>query len=321
MNTTAQKKICIVGCGAIANVHAKHLRARAELHFVSRRRESAEAFCASFGGTAVYDNYEQALDANIDGVVLCTPPEYHVAQATAALQRGKGVLVEKPLCANPNELSAMGQAIAAHPNIPFLVAENYYYKPSLRLLQWIIAQGFIGALQSIHVRKCFTQHASGWKSGYGALLEGGIHFVALISALVGQEPQRVAARFPGGNADRAERRSEVRMEYADGLCAQLHYAWNAFSPTKGVLQHSRIDGESGYIVFESNGLYVRLKSRARKRIYFPGLRDLMGYAGQARDFLACLHDPARAPISGFVQAQRDLSIVFEAYRELQEKRR
>jgi len=313
LDSTA-KKICIVGCGAIANVHAKHLRARAELHFVSRRRESAEAFCASFGGAKVYESYEQALDAAIDGVVLCTPPEHHIAHATAALQHGKGVLVEKPLCTNPSELATIEEAVAAHPNIPFLVAENYYYKPSLKLLQWIIGQGFIGSLQSIRVRKCFTQQASGWKSGYGALLEGGIHFVALISALVGQSPQRVTAQFPGAKPDRAERRSEVCMEYADGLRAELHYAWDAFSPTKGVLQHSRIDGDAGHILFESNGLYVRLKSRARKRIYFPGLRDLMGYEGQTRDFLSCLDDPSRAPISGFAQAQRDLSIVFEAYR-------
>lgn len=314
MKSTA--KICIVGCGAIASVHAKHLRESAELHFVSRRRESAEAFCTSFNGAKVYDSYEQALDADIDGVVLCTPPEHHVPQAAAALQRGKGVLVEKPLCANPSELAAMEKAVATHPEVPFLVAENYYYKPSLRLLQWIIAQGFIGSPQSIRVRKCFTQRAAGWKSSYGALLEGGIHFVALVSALAGQDPLRITARFPGCTPGQAERRSEVCMEYPNGLRAELHYAWNAFSPTKGLLQHSRIDGDTGHIVFESNGLYVRLKSRQRKRLYFPGLRDLMGYEGQTRDFLACLDDPTRAPISGFAQAQRDLSIVFEAYREL-----
>ena len=51
MVNTSSKKICIVGCGAIARVHAKHLREKAELHFVSRRRESAEALCSEFGGT------------------------------------------------------------------------------------------------------------------------------------------------------------------------------------------------------------------------------------------------------------------------------
>ena len=171
MVNTSSKKICIVGCGAIARVHAKHLREKAELHFVSRRRESAEALCSEFGGTTVYDNYEQAVQAAIDGVVICTPPEHHAEQTIAALQHEKGVLVEKPLCADEDTLAHLGQAAATHPDVPFLVAENYYYKPSLERLRWILEQGFIGPIQSIRVRKCSMQAAVGWKSGYGALLE------------------------------------------------------------------------------------------------------------------------------------------------------
>ena len=151
MGNTSSKKICIVGCGAIARVHAKHLREKAELHFVSRRRESAEALYSEFGGTTVYDNYEQALQATIDGVVICTPPEYHAEQTIAALQHEKGVLVEKPLCADEDALTHLAQAVATHPDVPFLVAENYYYKPSLERLRWILEQGFIGPLQSIRV--------------------------------------------------------------------------------------------------------------------------------------------------------------------------
>ena len=320
MGNTSSKKICIVGCGAIARVHAKHLREKAELHFVSRRRESAEALCSEFGGTTVYDNYEQALQATIDGVVICTPPEYHAEQTIVALQHEKGVLVEKPLCADEDALTHLAQAVATHPDVPFLVAENYYYKPSLERLRWILEQGFIGPLQSIRVRKCSMQAAVGWKSGYGALLEGGIHFIALISGLVDLTPISVRAHFPNRIDGEAERHSQVHMDYDSGLNATLHYAWNVPSLTKGVFQHSRIEGEAGHILFESNGLYMCLSSPERSGFFFPGLRDLMGYDAQARDFIACLTDPKRTPRSGFAQAQRDLNIVFQAYRGIQEKR-
>lgn len=319
MTSEQIKKICIVGCGAIAKVHAKQLREKAELHVVSRRRSTAEAFCATYGGAAVHDTYEQALDSDIDGVVICTPPEYHVEQSIAALERDKGVLVEKPLCTEQGELSTLQEAVAAHPEVPFLVAENYYYKPSVKLLQSIIAQGLIGAPQSIRVRKCFTQTATGWKSGYGSLLEGGIHFIALISALTGRDPQRVSAQFPGHLVGQPERCSQLKLDYDDGLEAELHYAWNAFSPTKGLFQHAYVDGDKGRIVFECNGLYVRLRAQTHSRLYAPNLRDLMGYAAQTRDFLRCLHDRTQTPVSGFAQAQRDLNIVFQAYTALQEK--
>ena len=315
MRKASSKKICIVGCGAIARVHAKHLREKAELHFVSRRRESAEAFCSDFGGTTVYDHYEQALQAEIDGVVICTPPELHADQALVALQHEKGVLVEKPLCVNEEGLAEIAQTVADRPNVPFLVAENYYYKPLLKQLQWILEQEFIGTLQSVQVRKCFTQTADGWKSQYGALLEGGIHFIALISGLVGRTPLGVSAQFPRRIDGESERHSQVHLDYGDSLNATLHYAWNVPSLTKGVFQHSRIDGETGHVLFESNGLYVRLASPERSGLFFPGLRDLMGYDAQARDFVACITDPTRMPRSGFAQAQRDLNIVFEAYKD------
>ena len=84
MVNTSSKKICIVGCGAIARVHAKHLREKAELHFVSRRRESAEALCSEFGGTTVYDNYEQAVQAAIDGQGVALVGSVLVADDIAA---------------------------------------------------------------------------------------------------------------------------------------------------------------------------------------------------------------------------------------------
>jgi predicted dehydrogenase len=201
-------------------------------------------------------------------------------------------------------------------DVPLLVAENYYYKPSLRQIQWIIEQGFVGEVREVQLRKCFSQAAAGWKSGYGSLLEGGIHFVALLSGILNKTPQQVQAEFPGYEAGLPERHSITRLHYAGGVRATLHYAWNVFSPTKGLLQHSRILGDEGRIVFESNGLYVHLKGKRRTRLYFPGFADMMGYGAMARDFVECLNEPGRQPLSGFAEAQRDLDIVFQAYKEL-----
>ncbi len=310
------KKVCIVGCGGIARVHAKNLSGAVELSFVSRRRESAEIFSKEFGGGAVYESYEQVLTSDVDGVVLCTPPDIHADQLVAALGAAKGIMVEKPMCVAAAEVAAIARAIAAQPDVPLVVAENYYYKPSLKLIQSLIGQGFVGAVQEVQVRKCFSQTAAGWKSGYGALLEGGIHFVALVSAIMGAAPERVAAEFPGRNAGEPERYSITRMEYGHGARAELCYAWNSFSPTKGIFQHSRILGDEGRIVFESNGMYVRLKASRRNKFYFPGFADMMGYGAMVRDFVACLTEPGRGPQSGFFEAARDLDIVFTAYKGL-----
>lgn len=314
------KKICIVGCGGIARVHAKNLLGAVELSFVSRRRESAEAFSKEFGAGQVYESYEEVLASDVDGVVICTPPNLHAEQVVAALAAAKGVMVEKPMCISAEEVAAIAAAVAAQPDVPLVVAENYYYKPSLKRIQSLVDQGFIGAVQDVQVRKCFSQASEGWKNSYGALLEGGIHFIALVSAIMGRAPERVVAEFPGHSAGAPERHSITRMQYGNGARAELHYAWNSFSPTKGIFQHSRVVGDKGQIIFESNGIYVRIASPAHKKLYFPGFADMMGYGAMARDFVDCLQEQGRRPHSGFAEAARDLEIVFSAYKGLEESR-
>ena len=166
------KKVCLVGCGTIGRLHAKNLVGKVELSFYSRTQTSAEALSRQCGGGQVFASYAEVLDSAVDAVLISSPPDAHRPQVVAALAAGKGVLVEKPLCATADDLAAIGAAAAAHPDALLMIAENYYYKPSLKLLKWIIQQGFIGQVQQATLGKRFTQQATGWKSGYGALLEG-----------------------------------------------------------------------------------------------------------------------------------------------------
>ncbi|MCC7261967.1 MAG: Gfo/Idh/MocA family oxidoreductase [Candidatus Latescibacteria bacterium] len=308
------KHIGIVGCGRIGRLHARNLKGRAHLYFCSRSRSSAEGFQQEFGGSGAVGAFEDLLALpQLDAVVLASPPQFHAQQVIAALQAGKAVLAEKPLCLDPEELAAIAQVL---PGRPFLmVAENYYYKPSLALCRELIGAGAIGQLRSATVKKLTRQTPVGWKDQHGALLEGGIHFVALINALFDAAPVSVEAEFPGRQAGQPERHSLTRLTYAEGRTATLHYAWNQPSLTKGLFQHSQLRGTAGRIFFESNGLYAWLSAGNRNKLYFPGFGDLMGYRAMTADFLACLEDKARQPLSDFARARRDLEVVFAAYRE------
>ena len=309
---TERPKICLIGCGAIGAMHAKQLRPHAALSFCSRSRGSAEAFLARFGGDRVLNSVAAALESDVDAVVIASPPEVHAEQVVGALRAGKAVLVEKPLCVSPEEVAAIEKVLSDVENPLLMVAENYYYKPSLDRIKQ--AMHTLGPVRSVQVKKLTMQRAEGWKRNYGALLEGGIHFVALISDLFDGVPEQVEAVFPGRMGNGPERESIVRLTYAGDAVAQLHYSWQTPSVTKGVFQHSQIEGERGRIVFESNGLYICLPG-ARLPV-FPGVRDVMGYGAMTRDFLACLSDRSRKPHSDFERAKRDLQIVFEAYQAL-----
>jgi predicted dehydrogenase len=306
------KHIGLVGCGRIGRLHARNLANRAHLYYCSRSRPSAEAFQGEFGGRGVVGAFEDLLALpQLDAVVLASPPEVHAQQVISALKAGKSVLAEKPLCLNPEELAAIAPALAGRPFL--MVAENYYYKPSLTLCRELIGAGTIGQLRSVEVKKLTRQNPVGWKDQHGALLEGGIHFVALLNALFDTAPLAVEAEFPGRQPGQPERHSLIHLTYPGEAHATLHYAWDQPSLTKGLFQHSRIRGALGRIIFESNGIYLWLSAGNRNKLYFPGFGDLMGYRAMTEDFLACLEDPTRRPLSDFPRAERDLRVVFAAY--------
>ena len=256
------RNIAIIGCGNIGRLHSKNLSRYSNLYFHSRSRTSAERFDREFGGQGVYDCFDDVLNSpKIDALVICSPPGFHKEQIIRALQAGKSVLVEKPMCISETELEEIECALERTAVSAFLmIAENYYYKPSLKNIKCLLQEKYIGDIQAVQVNKSFKQPAAGWKSQYGALLEGGIHFIALISDLFDDLPARIDVHFPGIKAGDVERHSVTKLTYSDGVSARLTYSWNTPSLTKGIFQRSSIVGDHGCIWFESNGIYVYLNS-------------------------------------------------------------
>ena len=308
-DTAGRPTVAIVGCGRIARVHAANLAPHARLAFTSRSPESARALAARFSGEALA-GFEEALERpDIAAVAICSPLEHHAAQTVAALEAGKSVLVEKPMAQSRAEVEAIGQALIGRPPGSLTVAENYLYKPSLgRLRGWLPD---IGPLRRVRVSKLTRQQPSDWRVGHGALLEGGIHFVALLGAIVGAEPAAVRADFPGGGEP--ERHARLELDYPSGTRAEVRYGWDTPSLPGGILQHSFVEGEDGRLVFESNGLYLWSRAGSGFRLRAGPFADLMGFGAMARDFLRSVRNPALRPRSDFETARRDLEVVFRAY--------
>ena len=323
------RHIGLLGCGRIGQVHAANVAAGlehgAQLVFCSESGISAQRLQSKFGGRVCGDLSAMLGMPEVAAVIIATPPHLHAVQAIECLQAGKSVLVEKPLCTTLVEVEQMERAAAVAAPCFAMVAENYYYKPSLQSMKELIASGRLGGLRRVRVRKMTRQLDAGWKSGYGALLEGGIHFVALISDLVDcalaaapdspLSPIAVEADFPSrDSADAVERHSVTGWRYDGDVTASLHYAWDVPSLLRGTFQHSYIEGDAGRILFESNGLYLHFKGAGSgTKVCGPRLGDLMGYGAMTRDFLACLAEPGRRPYSDLARARRDLRIVLAAY--------
>ena len=110
----------------------------------------------------------------------------------------------------------------------------------------------------------------------------------------------------------------VVLEYAGGAVGTLYYSWEIGSPLRG-LRVSTLYGTEGAATFESNGLFLAVRGRGRRRLTIPNPGDLLGYRAMFRDFLDTLRT-GREPRFGLAAARRDLELVEEAYRSLAPER-
>src|SRR4029079_2437437 len=249
-----------------------------------------------FFGAGAFGSYAEALaDSRIDAVVVATTPDTHHALTLESLDAGKPVAVEKPAFLKSADFDRV-RAVEAHSGRRVMVAENYCYKPIARALRDAITSGAFGDVRFLSLLAVKQQRSHGWRddpaiAGGGALFEGGVHWVDLL-ANVGLEVASVQGYRPGP-ADGLERSMLVVVRYTNGGVGTLTHSWEVPSPLRGV-RISRVYGTEGAAAFESNGIFLQVTGK-RRRLSFPGFRDLTGNSAMWTDFLDVIRtgrDPA-----------------------------
>jgi predicted dehydrogenase len=216
------------------------------------------------------------------------------------------VVLEKPALLRAADAAELAAA-AARARRRVFVAENYRYKPLLARLRGLLAERVVGDLLFVQVNALKHQDTPGWRSAYGALYEGGVHWIDFMTAL--GEVRSVRGHAPGPRGG-VERSMLVTFDYAGGAVGTLAYSWEVPAAARG-LRLSKIYGRAGSITFETNGLWV-LCHGTRTRLYLPGVRDLAGYRAMWADFVGAWRDDRDAEMT-LDHARRDLELVEQAY--------
>ena len=90
----------VVGCGMIANFHAKavaDIRGANLVACFDMFPAAADRLAAATGCQPYHDLNEMLANDDVDVVTICTPSGAHLDPALAAIRAGKHVIVEKPL--------------------------------------------------------------------------------------------------------------------------------------------------------------------------------------------------------------------------------
>ena len=239
----------------------------------------------------------------VNTVVIATRHHLHARQVIAALQGGKHVFCEKPLCLNEEELK---EIIAAHENSVsgrrlLMVGFNRRFAPlAVRMKRFLQAAGEPLALH-YRVNAGFLR-ADHWMNdplqGGGRILAEVCHFVDLLCFLTRSAPVEVETRSLGNSAlynpgKYSNDNVVCSLRFADGSQGTISYLANgdkAYSK-----ERIEVFGGGGVAVLE-DFRRLELVRNGKKSMFRSPLRQDKGHRGEFEAFVEAIQTGSESPI-------------------------
>jgi myo-inositol 2-dehydrogenase / D-chiro-inositol 1-dehydrogenase len=254
---TAPVRFALAGFGAWGKLHAQSIAAHSEAKLVAiaAPSETSQAEARKLYPDAhVFSDARQMIEkVDFDIIDIVTPSSTHREIAEAAMERGRHVLLEKPMAISLNDCRALVNRAEAS-QVKLAVGHELRLSSQWGAIKRIIAQGVIGEPQYVLVelsRKPYRLGASGWRydpNRVGSwVLEEPIHFFDLARWYLESsgDPIELVAYANSRDSDRPTLfdNFSAMFKYANGsyavvsqtLAAFEHHQTVKVSGTKGAL--------------------------------------------------------------------------------------
>ena len=145
----------IIGTNIGCTLHVRALRGAGFTvqSLVGRDPEQTAARARHFGIPQALTSLEEAIDSDVDAVIVATPPVTHHPFAMKAIAAGKHVLCEKPLAIDIGHAREMRDA-AHEAGLVHAVSHEFRWFARNALTRRLVAEGRIG--RPVHVQALFN---------------------------------------------------------------------------------------------------------------------------------------------------------------------
>jgi len=243
------------------------------------------------GRYAIADGSRVLDDENVEAVVIATRHDSHADYVVEALQRDKHVFVEKPLCLNRDQLTAIGEA-AAKSKGTLMVGFNRRFSPCVQDLKAHFRgrEEPLAMSYRINAGRIPLDGPDGWvhesEIGGGRIIGEACHFIDTLQAICGARPDRITAHAvnPGNSSLAANDIVTLTIGYDDGSLGTIHYWSNGDS----ALPKERLEvyGQNRIGILD-NFRRLDLAANGRKKAHRT-LNQQKGFSEEANAFLqAC----------------------------------
>jgi UDP-2-acetamido-3-amino-2,3-dideoxy-glucuronate N-acetyltransferase len=204
--------------------------------------EARTTFGAQYPTATVYSDLGAPLsDASVQAVAIATPAETHGALVRQALEAGKHVFVEKPLCLEVEEARAL-QALAAQKGNILMVGHLLLYHPAFLALKKAVEDGAIGRLRYVYSTRASLGKI---RRNENALWSFAPHDISMMLALTGRMPTRVVCNGEAWLSPSVADMTLSHFDFGDQLQGHIFVSWmHPFKDHRLV-----VVGEAGMLVF------------------------------------------------------------------------
>lgn len=227
-------RLGIIGCGNVTeNRHLPAIESLSGLQVVALAdidQERLHRVADRFGVESRHVDYRALLaDPGVAAVAVCTPMQWHVEMAIAALDAGKHVFVEKPLALSLDDAETLIERAAESPR-RVLVGYNLRWHRLVRQAREMIQQGKLGRIElAVATFTSGTRYKGDvleWKKrrtlGGGVLMEFATHYFDLWRFLLDTEVEEVCATTRSDQWDDVTGTLTARL--TDGVLATAYFS-------------------------------------------------------------------------------------------------
>jgi predicted dehydrogenase len=232
----------------------------------------------------------------VNTVVIATRHHLHAPQAIAALQSGKHVFCEKPLCLNESELR---EIVAAHRDAEsalLMVGFNRRFAPlAVRMKKFM---NDVSEPLAIHYRvNAGFLPADHWlndpEQGGGRIIGEVCHFVDFLCFLTGSSPVEAETRSLPNPGRYSNDNVVCSLRFRDGSIGTISYLANG----DGSFSKERIEVfGGGKVAVLADFRRLELAGNGKKTILRSRLRQDKGHRGEWEAFVAAIQNGGPSPI-------------------------
>jgi predicted dehydrogenase len=314
----------IVGAGSIAQAYATAFESCfvAELVAVADTNAAAAAELAAKQECQAFNSYEaMAEEAQLDAVLICTPPDTHPEICLYFLEHKIHVLCEKPLSIDVASAQRMIQA-ARNSGVKMTMASKFRFVEDVTRAKNLVASGILGEI--VMVENFFTSHVDmtrRWNSkpnisGGGVLIDNGTHSVDLIRFFIGPLKEIHVVEGKRSQNLAVEETVHIFVRSESGVLGTVDLSW---SINKELESYLRIYGSEGTVSVGWKESKFLLSGSKDWKVFGKGYNKVQAFRSQIENFAKSIRGEEILLLS-LDDALASVQVVESAYASLNDSR-